>query len=130
LDGGSKHFCFDLSQCLGMDSTFLGTLASLALRLRQSGGEMTLCATQGRNLELIENMGLDKLLTVSADPAPSDFPEPTPIDTPKPAAKSEVTQTMIDAHKTLIQIDSGNESKFKDVVKLLEEEAASDPKKK
>ncbi|MCX7869413.1 MAG: STAS domain-containing protein, partial [Terrimicrobiaceae bacterium] len=38
LERGFRRFAVDLANCELMDSTFMGTLAGLALRLRETGG--------------------------------------------------------------------------------------------
>ena len=40
LERGHRIFAFDLGECTVMDSTFMGTLAGMALRLRESGGTL------------------------------------------------------------------------------------------
>src|SRR5450631_2319235 len=37
IDEGRRKFVVDLKSCLAMDSTFMGTLAGLAIRLRDTG---------------------------------------------------------------------------------------------
>lgn len=69
---GKTRFVMDLRNCASMDSTFLGVLAGEALELRRKAppGSLVLCRVGHRNLELLRNLGLHRLLTVEA----GDFP--------------------------------------------------------
>src|SRR5882724_13443483 len=65
---GKTRFVLDFQNCASMDSTFLGVLAGAALSLRKLNppGSMVLARVGPRNLELIRNLGLHRLLTVDA----------------------------------------------------------------
>jgi anti-anti-sigma regulatory factor len=48
---GHREFVVDLGDCELMDSTFMGTLAGVALRLREIGqGELGLLLRQSRSM--------------------------------------------------------------------------------
>src|SRR5258708_7541753 len=68
LRQGKIRFVFDFTNCLSMDSTFLGVLAGAALELKKIAptGSLVLARVGQRNLELIRNLGLHRLLTVEA----------------------------------------------------------------
>src|SRR3954462_7442485 len=60
MDRGRRDFVVDLANCPAMDSTFMGTLAGLALRLREAGnGQLWVVNRNLRNNELLEGLGLD-----------------------------------------------------------------------
>ncbi len=62
---GAREFIFDLSSCPAMDSTFLGTLAGISLRLRELGdGSLSVINLNERNAESLRSLGLDKLFNV------------------------------------------------------------------
>ena len=66
---GRRDFVVDLENCPAMDSTFMGTLAGLALRLREAGGgRLWVKNCNERNEDLLAGLGLDALF--SADPLP------------------------------------------------------------
>ena len=52
-----------------MDSTFLGILVGLSLKLKKEkqGGTLTLLNLVGRNLETVENLGIHKIAIVSSE---------------------------------------------------------------
>ena len=68
LARGKKRFVLDFQNCTSMDSTFLGVLAGVALEMRKVAKEGTLVVTRigQRNLELMRNLGLHRLLTIAA----------------------------------------------------------------
>jgi anti-sigma B factor antagonist len=132
IEQGYKVFVVDLSQCQGMDSTFLGVLAGIGLRLRQNGhrGEIHINAS---NMELLQTLGLDRIFSVdaclidtgkNAPPADADFsklPETDPEDLSKPLNKNETSDLMLEAHDDLVRCDQRNAPKFKDLTKFLRE---------
>src|SRR5712671_606733 len=63
MERGVQQFIVDLGGCDGMDSTFLGVLAGMGLRLSQNGrtGQVRVANIGQRNLELLETLGLDRL---------------------------------------------------------------------
>lgn len=112
----------DFSQCQGMDSTFMGMLASFVLKLRESknGKTVTLYNLSPRNLELIENLGLDTLVNLGGD---LDFKiGDVQSLNPQPASKWSI----LNAHKKLIEADSSNSSKFQDVIAFLQQVESED----
>src|SRR5829696_4345747 len=68
LARGKKQFVLDFQHCASMDSTFLGVLAGAAIELRKSdtGGSIVVTRVGQRNLELMRNLGLHRLLTIDA----------------------------------------------------------------
>ena len=114
----------DLDACELMDSTFMGTLAGVALRLREIGqGGLRAVNVNVRNASLLENLGLDQLFSVETGHA-TDAPatlrqtEPTQVDASK--------ETVLEAHEALIEADAHNAVKFKDVVDYLRQELAEE----
>ena len=62
IQRGRRSFIIDLADCELMDSTFMGTMAGIALRLRELGsGGLTVLNANTRNQSLLENLGLDHL---------------------------------------------------------------------
>ncbi len=122
IAGGAGRLCIGLAECTGMDSTFLGILAGLAMKLRGTGGALHLAGLSGRNLELVENMGLDRLATIE----PTAPAAPAALSTVEggAASKAEASGTMLEAHENLIELDPRNRDKFQDVVEYLRKSAS------
>ncbi len=125
IQRGHRDFVVDLGACELMDSTFMGTLAGVALRLREIGqGGLKAVNVNVRNASLLENLGLDQLFTVETGPgetAPATLKQAENI-----AAGEEAKETVLEAHEALIEADAQNAVKFKDVVEYLRQELAQE----
>ena len=112
-----------MSECEGMDSTIMGMLTTLALKLRSREGSEAKVFNPGRNKQLLNGLGLGKLFQYVDDPdaEEGDWCEIQTGEAPPVPAKANA-ETIIEAHKTLMDADEGNVEKFKKVVDMLEEE--------
>jgi anti-sigma B factor antagonist len=130
-DKGYHHFVLDLTECLLMDSTFLGVLAGLGLKLNDHNGQSHNQANNGHAIELlnpspriadlIENLGITHLFDVTRGAATTECL--TRLDhAATPADKREVQKTCLEAHKTLMEVNPANVPKFKDVAQFLAED--------
>lgn len=124
LQRGYRRFELDFGYCTSMDSTFLGVLASLGLRLRGLvGGRVEIQRISQRNLELMRTLGIDRLFDTSSAqtvPAPVELVA-LPLSVPR---SEEVARTSLEAHRLLSRLDEANEPRFRDVVQFLTEEVA------
>jgi anti-sigma B factor antagonist len=124
-DRGCSHFVLDLTECLLMDSTFLGVLAGLGLRYPHNGDKnaaFELLNPNARISDLLENLGVVHLFKVVQGPPAADRALKAVGDTPGQRDGTEVTRTCLDAHRTLMNINPANVPKFKDVTEFLQEE--------
>ena len=125
IASGKTHFVVDFARCTAMDSTFLGILAGCALSVGEKGGNLTLCRLSPRNLELVRNVGLHRILNVEADPSSLSFdgaaPQPKPLDS---LDKREIANArlILKAHENLVAADAGNLTKFQNVIAALKSE--------
>jgi anti-sigma B factor antagonist len=126
VNRGHREFVVDLRNCPVMDSTFMGTLAMIALRLREIGqGSLHVINLNERNHDLLSNLGLDQLFSMDAcgvkDAGPGSSRNPLP---PAAASADHTSQaeTMLEAHEALIEADPGNLTKFKDVLEYLKQD--------
>lgn len=124
LQKGYCYFVLDLTECVLMDSTFLGVLAGFGLKLNPpqnaaSVGTLELLNPNPRIAELLENLGVLHLFRVAQGDA--SLPEKVEARELKPASpdREEVTRTCLEAHKTLMDIHPENISRFKDVAAFL-----------
>jgi len=117
-----KNVVVDFADCTGMDSTFLGILAGAALELKKMDppGSLNLCRLGGRNLDLVKNLGLHKLLRVDDGDFEMHFDEDGShgLDT---LDRNEIAnaKTILRAHENLVAADEGNIKKFQDVLAFL-----------
>lgn len=128
IQKGCSEFILDMEGCVGMDSTFMGVLAGLAMRLkREKSGRMALVNLSVKNHRLLKQLGLDQLLTMQAAGA-GDGGVPAEglsmLDT-APTDKRVTAETMLAAHEDLIQLSPDNLPKFKDVLAYIREDLKS-----
>jgi hypothetical protein len=121
LARGKTRFVLDFQRCTSMDSTFLGVLAGAAIELRKTAPQGSIVATRvgPRNLELMRNLGLHRLLTLDAGDLSLSFQNrETPLE-PKKASEVESARLCLEAHENLVSADESNRSKFQDVLAFL-----------
>lgn len=118
---GKSRFVLDFQQCTGMDSTFLGVLAGAALELRKSvpQGSIVVARPGARNLELIRNLGLHRLLTVDAGDTPLATEKCTTGLQANTRNEIDTARLVLEAHENLVSADETNRSKFQDVLTFL-----------
>jgi anti-anti-sigma factor len=117
-----SRFVLDFKNCTSMDSTFLGVLAEAALAIRKlgTGGSMVLCRVGERNLELIKNLGLHRLLAVDTGDAVSLLRDGGTALAPQAKMNElENARLVLAAHENLVAADEANRSKFQDVLSFL-----------
>jgi hypothetical protein len=119
-----------------LDSTFLGILLGLGLKLKEAGnGLLHILNANPRNLELLRNLGLDRLINIEGSGGVSSIDTgsgpaslngledehleevPCPVPT-----RAEAAPTILEAHVNLMEFDPRNVPKFKDVVEFLRED--------
>ena len=136
---GYREFVVDLAECSCMDSTFLGVLAGMGLRLQSAdhstgaSGKVHLANLNERCREVLSSLGIDKLFTIDlcdlrfgpATDAGKPDTEMQPLQTAQQAAggdKAQQAEVILEAHRTLMEIDPQNIPKFKDCVRFLAED--------
>lgn len=125
LKDGVHRFVVDLEACTYLDSTFLGILLGLGLKLKEGGnGLLHILNASPRNLELLRNLGLDRLINIDAAPVPlNGITEKTLEEMACPTpTRQEAAPTILEAHEALMEFDPRNVPKFKDVVEFLRED--------
>ena len=112
---GGRVLLLDLTDCVNMDSTFLGILMSMTSRLDR----IELLNPSDRITDLLDSLGVMELLKVGQ----GDNPFEARLDTAEStkADKRALTEASLEAHQLLMKINPANVPKFKDVAKFLEE---------
>lgn len=124
---GRLYFVIDLSECVLMDSTFLGVLAGFGLKMRQSGeaatgGGVTLLNPNARVTELLENLGLLELFQITRGNLTATETLESYAAAPTHPSREELTRACLEAHETLMAINPENIARFKDVATFLAED--------
>lgn len=118
---GQKRYVIDFKDCTSMDSTFLGILVSVALKIRgfDDEGNISLLNLRGRNLETVCNLGIHQIAEVSSDEVKDE------IQLENLALQRSESNTNYDtiykAHKALMNLNEKNLKVFSDVVSYLEQ---------
>src|SRR5581483_2542069 len=119
---GYNHFVVDLSECVLMDSTFLGVLAGFGMNSGSGNCSIELANPSQRVAELLENLGVLHLFKVTNGPL--QLPDDLQTQTPQSINPSheEITRTSLEAHQTLMAAHPDNVARFKDVAQFLAED--------
>ena len=112
---------FDMEYGETMDSTFMGVLTMLALKLRKSGAKIMLINASEQLNKLLRDLGVAKLFNfVSGDETVKNDGAKTEVQLSGKASLLTTAQTVVDAHKTLVEADSSNAEKFDKVIEFAE----------
>jgi anti-sigma B factor antagonist len=125
---GYNKFVLELGECVTMDSTFLGVLAGLVLKYKD-GPEpvaddicLQLQKPNQRIVDLLENLGVAHLFDNVSDTEPCEASfEPSAQGDIRPT-REEISETCLEAHKTLMRVNPDNIPKFKEVAQFLAED--------
>ena len=127
LNRGFREFVIDLANCAMMDSTFMGTMAGVALRLKELGqGHLHVIHCGHRSMELLSGLGLDQIFSIhsngSAAPECELLRDRPSGEGSSEAKKEETSRAMLDAHEALCEAAPENISRFKDVLEYLKQD--------
>ena len=123
---GYREFVIDLQNCAMMDSTFMGTMAGVALRLKELGhGHLHVVHCGNRSRDLLSGLGLDQIFSIHSNG--STAPDCESLGGPAPTAapdenKKDQAQTILEAHEALCQASPENFLRFKDVLDYLKQD--------
>lgn len=109
----------DLQECTWMDSTFMGMLAMLGLNAKKKGVSAEIYNASEQNEKLLCGLGLKKVFEFRSGPfmTENDVPAASNASTPENSARN-----VLDAHRTLMDIDEGNVQKFEKVVEYVKKD--------
>ena len=115
-ENGGHMLLLDLTDCVNMDSTFLGILMSMTNRIDR----IELLNPSDRIIDLLDSLGVMKFLAVGNGKNPFDAKLQEAESTN--ADKRAITEASLEAHKLLMEINPDNVPRFKDVAQFLEED--------
>lgn len=127
-----RTIVLDMTDCVGMDSTFMGVLAGLAFRLKQRcDGEIQMVNLNSRTRSLLATLGLDRVIRpFMVGQTPPEhlhaLSGKAQLDSLPAASESQrlMTETMIEAHENLGAVTDQNVPKFTDVLAYLRDDLA------
>jgi len=130
FEEGGRRFVFDMENCRGIDSTFIGMIYHLAVDVDEKEGEggVDLINTSDRNANAIRKLGLD--WAIGIDRGDERWSNETVLVRENIAnslpeqelSRREKAEMILDAHQILLESNEANESRFRDVVDQLRDE--------
>ncbi len=116
-----KQIDIDLADCQNLDSTYMGIMAMLALRAKKVNATISIYNADAANRTLLCGLGLKKLFqfTEGTVEIGAERSAETPQTTNDKVANAE---TVLDAHKTLMDVDQENVPKFEKVVDFVQKD--------
>ncbi len=131
---GTTAFVLDLANCPTMDSTFMGTLASLALELKKKGvavGGIDILNANPRNRQSLTKLGLQHLMSIDETGVSWQAERELVADNlSRPLAatdldRQERIEMVLEAHEALVKANEENRSRFRDVLEYLQRDLES-----
>lgn len=132
LGGGCKEVIFDMEECFGMDSTFMGVLAGIAIRPPSGVRSIAVVVLNltPKTHAMLTTLGLEPILKChEQNDAPAELRQRLQSalhlegihtgDSNDPALS---LSTMLQAHQHLVDVDPENMARFRDVLTYLEQE--------
>jgi len=116
-----KGFVVDLTEATVIDSTNLGLLARIAKGMDRAGGPKPVLVSNQKDInEVLVSMGFDEVFSLV------DSPEPLPAPGHKvPLRETDaktLAKTVLEAHRTLMELNERNRDVFQNVAALLEQQ--------
>lgn len=116
---------FDMEYCETMDSTFMGVLTMLAMKLRKSGSKVMLISASSQLNKLLRDLGVAKLFNFVSGDEKNAVKPGTAVQEVQLSGKASLlttAQTVVEAHKTLVEADRSNLEKFDKVIEFAEQD--------
>ena len=122
VEEGYSKVLIDISDCKSMDSTFMGAVTGLSLRMKRLGRTPVVMANiTSHNKRLLETLGLDKFLILE-EKIEIDVSLKWQLLQIESLDKLNTTKHMMSAHEQLIDIGGIAEKQFKTVHELLKKD--------
>jgi anti-anti-sigma regulatory factor len=125
----ASRIWIDMSDCTGMDSTFMGVVAGLACLIKSKPEySFKLINLSDKNKKLLVTLGVDRVVDYSMSPTSEETDVMTQKATgtqmlePDFANKLDSAKTTLEAHETLVDINPENFNKFKSVLEFLQDD--------
>jgi len=123
-----QSIIIDLSETVGIDSTSLGLLARIAIRVDESFGAVpTIISTNEDITRVLLSMGFDQVFFIVGECGEGFVSTSSAQELPcRLVSESEIRQQVLDAHRALMAMNDANHETFIDLVNALESEARSE----
>ncbi len=125
----ANRILIDMSDCTGMDSTFMGVVAGIACFIKSKQDySFKLINLSDKNKKLLTTLGVDRVVeySMSATSEEKDLMTHQESGTQTLEAdfsdKLDAAKTTLEAHETLVDINPANFDKFKSVLEFLQDD--------
>ncbi len=125
----AARIVIDMSDCTGMDSTFMGVVAGIACLIKGKPElGFKLINLSDKNRKLLVTLGVDRVVdySMSATDEEQTLADKSAATTqtlePDFSDKLEAAKTTLEAHETLVGINPDNFNKFKSVLEFLQDD--------
>lgn len=127
---GCERFIVDMDQCIGMDSTFMGVLAGVALRLRrEEKGKVVIMNLTPKTHALLSTLGLHQLLELhEAGTLDQELMRHLEVfadveSLERSGRNDKLTlETILEAHQNLVQVTPENLPQFRSVIEYVSQD--------
>jgi anti-anti-sigma regulatory factor len=124
--GDHSVVVFDLSDCVYLDSTFIGCLVSLArTHAKSKPARFMIAGPALKRKQLLGACGVDRIIPAT-DVAPDPCGDWVPL-WPAPGDKLKLMRHVMECHRTLSQIDSPMKAAFARIADEIEKDLTSPP---
>lgn len=128
-DQAAEKILVEMSQCTGMDSTFMGLIAGIACYLKSKPEiQFELINLSERNKKLLLTLGVDRVVTYSMSATEEQQSILNRLSGTVQSLKSDqnskldAAKTTLEAHETLVDINPDNLIKFRSVLEYLQDD--------
>jgi anti-anti-sigma regulatory factor len=127
--GSADRILIEMSDCSGMDSTFMGVVAGIACYIKSKPDfSFRLINVSEKNKKLLVTLGVDRVVDYSLSASEEEQEllnqltgSAQALET-DPSSTLETAKTTLEAHETLVEINPDNLSKFKSVLEYLSDD--------
>ena len=122
-----QSMIIDLSETVGIDSTSLGLLAKIAMRVDESYGAVpTIVSTNEDVTRVLLSMGFEQVFVIVREMGEGFSAPGSARELPCRAVSEQVMrEQVLDAHRALMALNQSNRDAFEDLVGALETESSA-----
>lgn len=126
----AERIVLDMSDCTGMDSTFMGVIAGISCLIKSKPEfKFKLINLSEKNKKLLITLGVDRVVDYSMTTDQNELDGCPFCEGKKLEAdfsnKLDAAKTTLEAHETLVDINPDNYNKFKSVLEFLQDDVRS-----
>lgn len=125
----ADRILIEMSNCSGMDSTFMGVVAGIACYLKSKPAfSLRLLNLSEKNKKLLVTLGVDRVVDYSQSASEEEQSILNQLNGSSQNLKTEMpskldtAKTTLEAHQSLVDINPNNLSKFKSILEYLQDD--------